>query len=99
VNAPPVRRLRALADAALAGDRVGVTRALLDLWSSGLSFEDVVAQLEVVNRTYGFYSAEQAQRLYLACGEGHVAMITNRTRLLDAVALFTAVGEAAGARA
>lgn len=95
VNAPPVRKLRSLAEASLARDRLGVTAVLLDLWSTGYSFEDVVALLEVVCRTYSFFTPEETQRLYLACGEGHVAMIANRTRLLDAVALFAGEGGAA----
>jgi replication factor C small subunit len=90
VNAPPVRKLRALAEASLARDAVGVARALLDLWSAGYSFEDVAAQLEVTVRTYAFFGAEENQRLFGRVGECHVAMIQNRTRLLDAIAILGA---------
>lgn len=90
VNAPPVQMLEALGRAALAGDRVGVLRCLLQLWSTGYCFEDVIYLLEIICRIYNFFTPEETQRLYLMCGEGHVAMILNKTRLLDALAVFTA---------
>jgi hypothetical protein len=46
--------------------------------------------MEIVCRIYDFFTPEETQRLYLKCGEGHVAMILNKTRLLDALAVFTA---------
>ena len=90
VNAPPVILLEALGRAALAGDRVGTLRCLLQLWSAGYCFEDIIYLLEIICRIYHFFSSEETQRLYLICGEGHVAMILNKTRLLDALTVFTA---------
>jgi hypothetical protein len=46
--------------------------------------------MEIICRIYNFYTPEQTQQLFLKCGEGHVAMILNKTRLLDALAVFTA---------
>lgn len=89
VNAPPVQQLEALGRAALANDRVKTLKALLSLWSAGYCFEDIVYLLEIVCRIYNFFTPDETQQLYLKCGEGHVAMILNKTRLLDAVAVFT----------
>ena len=88
VNAPPVAQLEALGRAALAEDRVKTLKALLSLWSAGYCFEDIVHLLEIVCSVYNFFTPDETQRLYLKCGEGHVAMILNKTRLLDAVAVF-----------
>lgn len=90
VNAPPVRQLQELGRAALDNDRVATLKMLLSLWSSGYCFEDIVYLMEIVCRIYNFFTPEEKQRLYLKCGEGHVAMILNKTRLLDALAVFTA---------
>ena len=90
VNAPPVEMLEKLGRAALANDRVATLKALLALWSAGYCFEDIVYLLEIICRIYNFYTPEETQKLYLKCGEGHVAMILNKTRLLDALAVFTA---------
>ena len=90
VNAPPVQQLEALGRAALANDRVKTLKALLSLWSAGYCFEDIVYLLEIVCHVYNFFTPDETQQLYLKCGEGHVAMILNKTRLLDAVAVFTA---------
>jgi replication-associated recombination protein RarA len=90
VNAPPVAMLETLGRAALNEDRVATLDALLTLWSSGYCFEDIIYLLEIVCRIYTFFTPEETQRLYLKCGEGHVAMILNKTRLLDALAVFTA---------
>jgi DNA polymerase III gamma/tau subunit len=88
VNAPPVQQLEALGRAALAEDRVKTLKALLALWSAGYCFEDIVYLLEIVCHVYNFFTPDETQRLYLKCGEGHIAMILNKTRLLDAVAVF-----------
>jgi DNA polymerase III delta prime subunit len=90
VNAPPVRQLETLGRAVLANDRVATLKALLNLWSTGYCFEDIIYLLEIVCRIYNYFSPEETQKLYLKCGEGHVAMILNKTRLLDALAVFTA---------
>ena len=90
VNAPPVKQLEMLGRSVLANDRVGTLKALLNLWSTGYCFEDIVYLMEIVCRIYNFFSPEETQKLYLKCGEGHVAMILNKTRLLDALAVFTA---------
>ena len=90
VNAPPVKLLEALGRAALKKNRVETLRCLLNLWSAGYCFEDIIYLIEIVCRIYNFFTPEETQQLYLKCGEGHVAMILNKTRLLDAVALFTA---------
>lgn len=90
VNAPPVKQLEILGRSVLANDRVGTLKALLNLWSTGYCFEDIVYLMEIVCRIYNFFSPEETQKLYLKCGEGHVAMILNKTRLLDALAVFTA---------
>jgi len=90
VNAPPVRQLEALGRAILANNRVATLKSLLSLWSAGYCFEDIVFLLEIVCRIYNFFSPDETQKLYLKCGEGHVAMILNKTRLLDALAVFTA---------
>jgi DNA polymerase III gamma/tau subunit len=90
VNAPPVSALEALGRAALKEDRVATLKCLLNLWSSGYCFEDIVYLMEIICRIYNFFTPEETQRLYLKCGEGHVAMILNKTRLLDALAVFTA---------
>jgi hypothetical protein len=89
VNSPPVRQLESLGRAALAGDRVGTLRALLALWGLGYCFEDIVYLIEIICKIYSFFTPEECQRLFLMCGEGHVAMIMNKTRLLDALAVFT----------
>lgn len=90
VNAPPVKQLEKLGKAALANDRIHTLTSLLDLWSAGYCFEDIIYLMEIVCRIYKFFSPEETQRLYMKCGEGHVAMILNKTRLLDALAVFTA---------
>ncbi len=90
VNAPPVKMLEQLGHAALRGDRVSTLKCLLHLWSAGYCFEDIVYLMEIVCRIYNFFIPEETQALYLKCGEGHVAMILNKTRLLDALAVFTA---------
>lgn len=90
VNAPPVKQLEDLGRAALQNDRVKTLKCLLALWSAGYCFEDIIYLMEIVCRIYKFFTPEETQRLYLKCGEGHVAMILNKTRLLDALAVFTA---------
>lgn len=90
VNAPPVHMLESLGRAALKEDRVETLKCLLNLWSAGYCFEDIVYLMEIICRIYNFFTPEETQRLYLKCGEGHVAMILNKTRLLDALAVFTA---------
>ena len=90
VNAPPIEKLIQLGVASLKNDRVATLKALLNLWSAGYCFEDITYLLEITCRIYNFFSPEECQRLYLKCGEGHVAMILNKTRLLDALAVFTA---------
>jgi hypothetical protein len=90
VNAPPVRQLTELGFASLRGDRVATLRALLNLWFAGYCFEDIIYLIEITCRIYNFFTPEESQQLYLKCGEGHVAMILNKTRLLDALAVFTA---------
>jgi len=90
VNAPPVQQLQQLGYAALAGNRKNTLRILLNLWSAGYCFEDIIYLMEIICRIYNFYTPEQTQQLFLKCGEGHVAMILNKTRLLDALAVFTA---------
>ena len=89
VNAPPVTQLVRLGRAALNKNQVEVLRSLLDLWSLGFCFEDIINLLEIVCKIYSYFTGEESQRLYLACGEGHVAIIMNKTRLLDAVKIFT----------
>lgn len=89
VNAPPVRQLEQLGRAALANNRVETLRSLLGLWGLGFCFEDIIYLMEIICKIYSFFTPEESQRLYLACGEGHVAMILNKTRLLDALAVFT----------
>ena len=90
VNAPPVTQLERLGRAALSGNRTETLRALLALWSLGYCFEDIVYLMEIVCKIYSFFTPSECQRLFLACGEGHVAMIMNKTRLMDALAVFTA---------
>lgn len=90
VNAPPVQMLEQLGRSSLADDRVGTLKALLALWSAGYCFEDVIYLMEIICRIYNFFTPEETQKLYLRCGEGHVAMILNKTRFLDALAVFTA---------
>jgi len=90
VNAPPVRMLEALGRAALKNNRVDTLICLLNLWSAGYCFEDIVYLMEIICKIYNFYTPEETQSIYLKCGEGHVAMILNKTRLLDALAVFTA---------
>jgi hypothetical protein len=85
VNAPPVVLLRDLGRATLAKDRVGVIRNFLKLWSAGYSFEDIIAFLETICKTYSFYLPEDAQKIYTICGEGHIAMILNKVSFLDAI--------------
>lgn len=89
VNTPPVELLRDLGYASLANDRTGVVRNFLKLWSAGYSFEDIIAFLETICKTYSFYLPEDAQRIYSLCGEGHVAMILNRISFLDALVVLT----------
>jgi DNA polymerase III delta prime subunit len=89
VNAPPVNQLEKLGRAVLTKNKVETLKALLTLWSAGYCFEDIIYLLEIVCRIYTFFTPEETQELYLRCGEGHVAMIMNRTRLLDALAVFT----------
>lgn len=89
VNAPPVKQLEQLGRAALTKDRVKTLKALLQLWSAGYCFEDIIYLMEIVCRIYNFFAPSEIQKLYLMCGEGHVAMIMNKTRLLDALAVFT----------
>jgi len=89
VNAPPVTQLVRLGRAALNKNQVEVLRSLLDLWSLGFCFEDIINLLEIVCKIYSYFPAEESQKLYLACGEGHIAIIMNKTRLLDAVKIFT----------
>jgi len=90
VNAPPVQMLEKLGRASLANNRVDTLKALLNLWSAGYCFEDIVYLMEIICRIYSFFTPQETQKLYLRCGEGHVAMILNKTRLLDALAVFTA---------
>jgi len=90
VNAPPVQMLESLGRASLANNRVQTLKALLNLWSAGYCFEDIVYLMEIICKIYTFFTPEEVQRLYLRCGEGHVAMIMNKTRFLDMVAVFTA---------
>jgi DNA polymerase III gamma/tau subunit len=90
VNAPPVNQLQQLGYAALDGNRTRTLKILLNLWSAGYCFEDIIYLMEIICRIYSFYTPEQTQQLFLKCGEGHVAMILNKTRLLDALAVFTA---------
>ena len=90
VNAPPVQQLQQLGYAALAGNRKNTLKILINLWSAGYCFEDIIYLMEIICRIYNFYTPEQTQQLFLKCGEGHVAMILNKTRLLDALAVFTA---------
>lgn len=85
VNAPPVVLLRDLGFASIAGDKTGVVNNFLKLWSAGYSFEDIIAFLETICKTYSFYMQEDAQKIYAICGEGHVSMILNRTSFLDAI--------------
>lgn len=89
VNAPPVQMLERLGRASLSGNRVETLKSLLSLWSAGYCFEDIIYLLEIICRIYNFFTPEETQKLYLRCGEGHVAMILNKTRLLDALAVFT----------
>ncbi len=89
VNAPPVNQLEKLGRAILSKNKVDTLKALLVLWSAGYCFEDIIYLLEIVCRIYTFFTPEETQELYLRCGEGHVAMIMNKTRLLDALAVFT----------
>jgi DNA polymerase III gamma/tau subunit len=88
VNAPPVKQLQDLGNASLANDPVKTLQCLLALWSTGYCFEDIIYLMEIICKIYNFYSPEDTQKLYLRCGEGHVAMILNKTRLLDALAVF-----------
>lgn len=90
VNAPPVHLLEKLGRASLSKNRVETLKSLLNLWSAGYCFEDIIYLLEILCRIYNFFTPEETQKLYLRCGEGHVAMILNKTRLLDALAVFTA---------
>jgi DNA polymerase III gamma/tau subunit len=89
VNAPPVQQLQQLGYAALSGHKTKTLKILLNLWSAGYCFEDIIYLMEIICRIYNFYTPEQTQQLFLKCGEGHVAMILNKTRLLDALAVFT----------
>lgn len=89
VNAPPVMKLQELGTAALSNNRVEVARILIHLWSIGYSFEDIIYLLEIVCKLYNFFNYTESQRIYAICGEGHIAMIMNKTRLLDAIAIFT----------
>lgn len=89
VNAPPVNQLEALGRAALSKNRVETLKCLLSLWALGYCFEDIIYSMEIICKIYSFFTPEEAQKLYLACGEGHVAIILNKTRLLDALAVFT----------
>jgi replication-associated recombination protein RarA len=88
VNAPPIALLRDLGYATLASNRVGVVQNFLKLWTAGYSFEDIIAFLETICRTYSFYIPEDAQKIYTICGEGHVAMILNRVSFLDAITVL-----------
>jgi len=90
VNAPPVQMLQRLGVASLANNRVETLKSLLALWSAGYCFEDIIYLMEIICRIYNFFTPEDTQKLYLKCGEGHVAMILNKTRFLDALAVFTA---------
>jgi hypothetical protein len=89
VNAPPVQMLERLGRASLLGNRVDTLKALLNLWSAGYCFEDIIYLMEIICRIYSFFTPAETHVLYLRCGEGHVAMILNKTRLLDALAVFT----------
>jgi hypothetical protein len=89
VNTPPVGLLRDLGYASLAGDKTGVVRNFLKLWSAGYSFEDIIAFLETICKTYSFYLPEDAQKIYALCGEGHVAMILNRVSFLDSIVVLS----------
>jgi len=88
VNAPPVVLLKNLGFATLCGDRAEVVRCFLKLWSAGYSFEDIIAFLETICKTYSYYKPEESQKIYTICGEGHIAMILNRVSFLDAIAVL-----------
>jgi hypothetical protein len=89
VNAPPVEILLDLGFAALGNNKSGVDQNFLNFWSAGYSFEDIIAFLETICRTYSFYAPEDAQKIYTICGEGHIAMILNRVSFLDAITVLS----------
>lgn len=89
VNTPPVNLLSMLCNSTLSGDRPGVIKYFLDLWSAGYSFEDIIAFLETICKTYSFYLPEDMQKIFSICGEGHVAMILNRVSFLDAITVLS----------
>lgn len=88
VNAPPVNQLVKLGRSALSKDYTNTLKSLLDLWSLGFCFEDIINLLEIVCKIYNYFSAEECAKLYLICGEGHVAIIMNKTSLLDSLNVF-----------
>jgi hypothetical protein len=88
VNAPPVNHLVKLGRASLSKNYIDTLKALLDLWSLGFCFEDIINLLEIVCKIYNYFSAEECAKLYLMCGEGHVAIIMNKTSLLDSLNVF-----------
>lgn len=88
VNAPPVSQLVKLGRASLSKDYTSTLKALLDLWSLGFCFEDIINLLEIVCKIYNYFTAEECAKLYLICGEGHVAIIMNKTSLLDSLNVF-----------
>ena len=89
VNAPPVEQLRNLGNATLNNNKPELIRTFLKLWVDGYSFEDIIAFLETICRTYSFFLPEEAQKIYTICGEGHVAMILNRVGFLDAITVLS----------
>jgi DNA polymerase III delta prime subunit len=89
VNAPPVTTLQKLCDATLYNNKAGVVKHFLDLWTAGYSFEDIIAFLETICKTYSFYTPEDSQKIYTICGEGHIAMILNRVSFLDAITVLS----------
>ena len=88
VNAPPVNQLVKLGRSSLSKNYIDTLKSLLDLWSLGFCFEDIINLLEIVCKIYNFFSAEECAKLYLICGEGHVAIIMNKTSLLDSLNVF-----------
>jgi hypothetical protein len=88
VNAPPVNQLVKLGRASLEKNYIDTLKSLLDLWSLGFCFEDIINLLEIVCKIYNYFNAEESAKLYLICGEGHVAIIMNKTSLLDSLDVF-----------
>lgn len=87
-SAPSFSLCLTLLRAFIAGDKATLVRILMEIWVTGISYEDFLHELDSSTYMLGILSAKTAQRIHQVLLRGWISFAQGKTHSLDLMRLF-----------